>query len=833
MGSESAGRRGRGRRLRWHRIYYALALFDVLVVALGILLNHLIINSQHESISTNQVWETRLDRFLDLGTVAGEVNAPGNDVFDTRDVTSESARQAEALDRFESLTDVIRMDLRSVAPKYARVLRTDLNRVEAEMGEMTAEAAQIFRYFESGRPDLAGGRMAAMDRKYHAVNLAITHTREDVGAIQRQQFAEQSGHAAMLRNFEYLIAGFVALMISCAMAYGHRIKRELETRDAERERHVAALEATGASLAEANQALTQEITARTGAESRLRLSEERYALAARGANDGLWDWSVSSGEVYWSPRWKALLGYDEHELSPRPGEWFDRVHPDDLADLHTQLEGTTADGRPFQIEHRVLHRDGGYRWMLTRGLRTRDGDGLIRLVGSHSDVTTRKQAELDLVHDSLHDSLTGLPNRVLFLERLEHVLQRARRGGQCSFAAMYVDLDRFKGINDSLGHLAGDELLVRFAGLLERIIRPGDTAARLGGDEFAVLLEDVSGDVEAIAAAERILAELREPFSLDGLDIHVSASIGIALGGTSHESTSEVLRHADAALYQAKRDGRGRYQVFATGSVERVLTDLRLEIDLRGAIAREELHVLYQPIVALESGRLAGFEALVRWNHPQHGQVPPAVFIPIAEESGDIVAIGEWVLRQACRDFRGLRPAMRGGDTLFVSVNVSTRQLLRPEFATTVNNALLDTDVSPEELRLEITESAVMRDPQQATALLRKLRDLGVRICIDDFGTGHSTLSYVHDLPVDCIKIDRSFINRLTSESNGAHIIRAILELARSTGLSVVAEGIETEDQRTALRQLDCGYGQGYFFDRPMHLSCLERVLSDEEQQAS
>ena len=478
MERKSAGQRGPG-RLRWHRIYYGLALFDVLVVALGILLNHLIINTQHESISTNQVWETRLDRFLDLGTRAGEVNAPGNDVFETRAVRAESDRQADALDRFESLTRAIRRDLRGVEPEYARVLERDLDEVEIEMQEMISEAAQIFHYFDSGRPDLAGGRMAAMDRKYHAVNLAITHTREDVGDIQREQFAEQARHATMLRNFEYLIAAFVVLMIGCATAYGHRIKRELEARDSERDRHVAELEETGARLADANTALTEQVTGRTEAESKLRLSEERYALAARGANDGLWDWTLTSGEVYWSPRWKALLGYAEHELSPRPGEWFDRVHPDDLADVQAQLEGARADGRPFQIEHRVLHRDGAYRWMLARGLGTTDGDGFVRVVGSHSDVTTRKQAELDLVHDSLHDSLTGLPNRVLFLERLERVLQRARRDGQPTFATMYVDLDRFKGVNDSLGHLAGDELWVRFAKVLERNVRPGDTADSL------------------------------------------------------------------------------------------------------------------------------------------------------------------------------------------------------------------------------------------------------------------------------------------------------------------------------------------------------------------
>src|SRR3990170_1648124 len=297
----------RQRRLRWHQIYYLLALFDVLVVGLGIFLNHLIIDTHDDSIQRNQVWETRLDRYLDLGTLAGEVNAPGNDVFDTRDVEAESARQRAAMQRFETLTTKIRNDLHNTPSEYAVVLRSDLKRVETEMGEMTAEAQQIFEYFDLGRADLAGSRMASMDRKYHEVNLAITHTREDIGRIQRDMFTEQADHAADLRNFEYLIAAAVVLMISCATGYGHRIKKELEARDAERSRYVAQLEASSSDLAFANASLSDEISARVQAEGRLRTSEERYALAARGANDGLWDWHIDRGDVYYSARWKALL----------------------------------------------------------------------------------------------------------------------------------------------------------------------------------------------------------------------------------------------------------------------------------------------------------------------------------------------------------------------------------------------------------------------------------------------------------------------------------------------------------------------------------------------
>jgi diguanylate cyclase (GGDEF)-like protein/PAS domain S-box-containing protein len=805
-------------------------VFDILVVALGIFLNHQIIGIHDESIRVNQVWETRLDSYLDLGTLAGQVNAPGNNVFDSRDVASESALQEQAMQRLVALKAVVRKDLRDLVatePKHAQTLGADLDLVDARMAEMVAEAQQIFNYFGRNRADLAGRRMAAMDRKYADVNLAVTRTREDVGSIQRDLFAEQRRQAAALRNFEYLIAGFVVLMISCAIGYGHRIKKALEAHDLERAQHLSELEISGARLRASNTLLKGEIAVRVEAQARLRLSEERYALAARGANDGLWDWNQQSGEVYYSPRWKALLGYLEGELGTRPEVWFGRVHPNDVVALRAQLDSAGTEGTSFEIEHRMLHRDGGYRWMLARGISTRTDDGCRRLVGSHSDVTARKEAELNLVHDSLHDALTGLPNRVLFLERLDHVLKRAQRINAKPYAVMYVDLDHFKGINDSLGHLAGDEVLVNIAKLLRQIVRPGDTAARLGGDEFAVLLEDIDTEAEAMIVAQRILAELRKPFTLDGLDIHASASIGIAMGQPSDNSTTEVLRRADAALYSAKRDGRGRLQTFEPVTSERVFDDLRLEIDLRGAIARNELYVVYQPIMSIETENLVGFEALLRWNHPSLGLVTPSIFIPIAEESGAIVAMGDWVLREACAALVRLRGRYDSAEPLWVSVNVSSRQLLGSDLSAGVKAALREADLPPDRLKLEITESSIMHSPERAVAVLCDLRELGVGIAIDDFGTGHSSLSYLHDLPVDCLKIDRSFVNRLTTSTSGAHIVRAIVDLARSTGLVVVAEGIETEEQQIALRELGCEYGQGYLLGRPGPLAELEWLIDD------
>ena len=806
-------------------MYYGLAFFDVLVVALGLFLNHEIIGTHDQAIRQNQVWEQRLDQYLDLGTLAGEVNAPGNDVFDSRDVGAESSRRDEALGRFWVHMAAVRKDLLKVAPEHERPLRADLQVLEEAMAGMNAEADLIFGYLGAGQRDPAGNRMAAMDRRYHTVNLAITKTREDVGSIQQELFAQQAEYAQNLRDFEYLMAGFVIVMIGCATGYGHRIKRELGKHDVERARYVAELEESHERLAGANASLTEEAAARTQAEAGLRLSEERYALAGRGANDGLWDWNLGTGEVYFAPRWKSLLGYAEDEITSRPGEWLDRVHPDDRAELYNHLQAVSEGSETFESEHRLKHNDGAYRWMLARGLGTTSGESR-RLVGSHSDVTARKEAEISLVHDSLHDALTGLPNRVLFLDRLEHALQRGRRSQEAPFATLYVDLDRFKRINDGFGHLVGDDLLVGFADLLRRVIRPGDTAARLGGDEFAILLEDAGAADGAMSVAQRILTELKQPFVLAGVDVYTSASIGIAVGQPSYTSTAEILRHADAALYRAKRDGRGCLRVFEAEHSERVFDFLRLETDLRGAIARGELHVVYQPIVRLDTQDIVGVEALARWTHPQLGPIPPDTFIPIAEESGDIIAIGNWVLGEACRCISGLgqQPA---GDSIFVSVNVSPHQLRRDDYPEQVRVTLAETGMAANRLRLEITETSFVRDRGQATRLLQQLRQLGVQIYIDDFGTGHSALSYVHDLPVDGIKIDRSFVNRLTNTRNGQNIVRAIIDLARNTGLHVVAEGIETEGQATSLLQLHCEYGQGYLFERPLLLSALEMRLND------
>ncbi len=407
-------------------------------------------------------------------------------------------------------------------------------------------------------------------------------------------------------------------------------------------------------------------------EAALRESEERYALAASGANDGLWDWRLRPGEIYYSPRWKSMLGYAEDEIGDAPEEWLGRVHPEDEVRLRSEIEAHTRDGGAhFEVEHRVLHKDGDYRWVLCRGMAVRDGEGrIIRMAGSLTDITERKLTAERLVHDALHDSLTGLPNRALFMDRLGHALDRAARHPEFSFAVIFIDLDRFKMVNDSFGHAAGDALLAEVAARLCACLRAGDTVARLGGDEFTVLVEDLEHARDATAAAERIQSQFARPFELGGHEVFASASVGVALSAIGYARPEDILRDANTAMHRAKAQGRACHRVFDMTMHTQAAALLQLETDLRRAVEREEFTVCYQPIVSLGSGRIMGVEALVRWRHPERGLLTPDEFIGVAEETGVIIEIDRWVLTESCRRLRRWQACFPVEPPLSVSVNL-------------------------------------------------------------------------------------------------------------------------------------------------------------------
>lgn len=582
--------------------------------------------------------------------------------------------------------------------------------------------------------------------------------------------------------------------------------------------------------------LQSDISDRIRAEAALRDSEERYALAVKGANDGIWDWNLKTNEVYFSSRWKAMLGYQSHEIQSSIEEWIGRIHPQDLQwvkqQLSDHLSGLTAH---FETEYRILHQDGRYRWMLTRGTAVQDEQGKpSRVAGSQTDVTAWKQAEAKLVHDALHDTLTGLPNRVFLIERLHHAIQRTQ-GGEGQFVVLFIDLDRFKVINDSLGHMLGDQLLIAIAARLSRCLRPTDTLARLGGDEFVILLEDIGDRSSVIAVAERIHKELSLSFNLEGHEVFTAASIGIAYGSRAYTRPEELLRDADTAMYRAKEQGRGRSEIFNIKMHTQAVAVLQLETDLRRTLERQELLLHYQPILSLRTQQIVGFEALLRWQHPKRGMVPPSDFISIAEETGLIVPIGHWVLQESCRRMQQWRKQYPAHD-LTINVNLSSKQFT-PRLIDEIRQILQETQLEARYLKLEITESVLMENAEAAIVTLSQLRDLGIGLAIDDFGTGYSSLSYLHRFPIDTLKIDRSFTSKIDIDGEQLAIVRTIITLAWNLGMEVIAEGVETQKQLVQLKALHCDQAQGYFFCKPMDAKIatqlIGKVLDDKADGCS
>jgi len=561
----------------------------------------------------------------------------------------------------------------------------------------------------------------------------------------------------------------------------------------------------------------------------LRESEERYALAARGANDGLWDWDLVTDRVYYSARWAAILGYTDVELGPKMEGWFSRVHPEDLPGLKGVIDDHLS-ARRSHIEHeyRMVHRDGSLRWVLARGVAVFDADGRpTRIAGSQTDITGRKEAEEQLRKSAVHDALTGLPNRTLLLDRLQQAIHHARRDPRFQFAVLYLDLDRFKTVNDSLGHLAGDQLLVGIASRLRDSLRATDTVARLGGDEFALILTDLGTPRNAEVVAEHLQEALRAPFEIGGQLVFTSISIGIAVGDPSCERADDFLRDADTAMYRAKTQGRARHEVFDARMHEQAMDRLRLEAELRHALERGEFVLFYQPIISLRTQMTIGAEALLRWKHPERGLMPPMAFVPVAEDTGLIARVGEWVIRAACRQAREWRDAL--GRPLRIAVNVSPQQLRDERLVNVIKSSLAREDIGPECLAIELVESSLIENAASTRHALEELQAIGVSISVDDFGTGYSSLSYVKRFPISALKIDRAFVQGIPDDANDTAISTAIIAMANTLHLTAVAEGVETREQAEFLRERGCDAGQGYHFSRPLAAAeCLDFVRAND-----
>ena len=553
---------------------------------------------------------------------------------------------------------------------------------------------------------------------------------------------------------------------------------------------------------------------------------ERRALALTGAGDMIWDWDVSSDKVFTSPETESLLGLKRGALEGPAARWLDVLHPLDRDRFRAALDSVLEQrrGRLTQ-DFRLRTPDGHYLWFALKARPVVGSDGeVVRLVGTLADVTEFKNAEERLLHDAVHDNLTGLPNRELFLDRLESVLALGKIDQALRPTAIVVDLDRFKQVNDSVGIAVGDSILLTLARRLARLLKPQDTLARLSGDQFALILMSEREMDRITAFAETLRRALRAPITFNDREIFLTASMGIALCDGQPQRTEELLKDAELAMYHAKRIGGDRIEVFKPSMRARKADRLTLESELRRALEREEITILYQPIVRLEDRAVAGFEALARWDHPKMGRMSPTDFISIAEEIGLIVDLGLFVLERTSRQLALWQRAARNREPVFASVNVSSRQLLRQDLIHDLRSVISRSGIARGTLKLELTESLVMENPEHAAQMLTRIKELGAGLALDDFGTGHSSLSYLQRFPFDTIKIDQSFV-RTSSKGARPVILRSIIGLAHDLGMDVVAEGAETDSDAVELYQLGCEYAQGYAFGEPVSAEVARSLL--------
>ncbi len=594
--------------------------------------------------------------------------------------------------------------------------------------------------------------------------------------------------------------------------------------------HLASIALDNAYLYSAAQ---REVEERVRAETALRHAEEKYRSIFERAMDGIFQSTPAGYYLSANPALARMYGYDSPQDLIKHLVAIDRqlyVDPDRRSEFITLMEHhhTVSD-----FESQIYRKDGSIIWIAENVHAVHDATGnLLYFEGFVRDITDRKNAEDQLLHNALHDELTALPNRTMFIQYLEQAIKRTTSTHSGAFAVLFLDTDHFKTVNDSLGHSVGDQMLLAIAQRLRESLRVHDIVARLGGDEFAILLDNISDPGYTANVADRIQHDLSQPFYIEGHEVFASVSIGITSSAVGYLRAADVLRDADTALHQAKELGRGRYEVFDTRMHTRVVTRLEMGTELRRAIEREEFRIYYQPIVSLHAGTITGFEALIRWQHPQHGLLSPAVFLPVADEIGLITTIDQWVLYESCRQLYAWQQEHQHQSPLTISVNVSGKRLAQSDIVQQVSTVLDETGLAASSLHLEITENSVIHNAELAIHMLQQLRDLGVHVSLDDFGTGYSSLSYLHRFPINILKIDRSFINNIDTDHQTMEVVRAIVTLAHNLGMEVIAEGAETLDHLNHLRSLRCEYGQGYYFSRPVDTLTTSELLRNNWQRA-
>jgi diguanylate cyclase (GGDEF)-like protein/PAS domain S-box-containing protein len=712
-------------------------------------------------------------------------------------------------------TSVIRKDGKPIAVQGIARDVTERKHVEAAVRESEERYRDLFENANDliYTHDLSGN-FTSINR---AGEIITGYSRDEavkmnIASVVAPEFLEQARRMTALKVEG---KGPTAYELEIVAKGGRRVSLELSTRLICQDGKPVAVQGIG-----------RDISERKRTEEALKASETRYRQLGEGILHQIWT-ARSDGHVDYVN--KRMVEYFNRASEQLLGDrWYESIHPDDLDEALKRWGHSVKTGEPFETEFRLRRRDGLYRWHVAKATPGHDVHGKItKWFGTNTDIHEQKESEEKLNYYARHCPLTDLPNRVDFMSHLNLAIQRAEENPDAKFAVLFLDLDRFKVINDSLGHVVGDKLLIAIAGRLKTCLRPGDVVARLGGDEFTILLNRTGGEAEVSKVVERVQAKISEPFTIDNYEVFTTASVGIILSDHVKRAPEDYLRDADAAMYRAKEAGKARYEIFDREMHVQNLNLLQVETDLRHAVEREEFELLYQPIVDIHNGEVSEFEALIRWQHPSLGQISPDSFVGVAEETGLIIPIGKWVLEQACRQ---IAEWQRSHDRkLSISVNLSAKQLMHPSLTGTIEEILVETGLDPKQLKLEVTESTVMEHSERSMAVLKELDQIGILLSTDDFGTGYSSLSYLQRFPFDRMKIDRSFVDKLGSDKKSDAIVKTILMLGNNLGLEVVAEGIETAEQLELLQTLGCRLGQGYLFSRPVTAEVASKVLLERQ----
>lgn len=795
--------------IKWHRPYYLLAAFNVLVVALGMLLNHQLVESYQRSVTANRAWVEQLASYSALVSHANDINAPGMTAFESREFKREEQKLREAVQVFNDTLNKTRDQLnerRSQVVEYGaereqsiRALFSELDTVDSAMQAMVEEVEQIFSSLKAGDPADALIHMSAMDRRHSDVIGALAVFREHVALIQSDLLAQEMSAVERLRHYQYVILGFVLVMVAAAIAYGRHMIRELAVQSNEREGYMTAL----------------------------RDSEEKFRRQASlldKAKDAIVVCDMDQRVMYWNHGAEQMFGWRREEVLGRCTREF-LYHETGL--FPHMLEVMMLSGE-WSGEHVKRNKEGKLLTVESSWTLVRDEAGQPQSIFSiDTDISKRKAAEEEIQRLAFYDQLTGLPNRQLLQDRLQQALLaciRSRRQG----AVMFLDLDNFKTLNDTFGHDRGDLLLQQVAMRLMACVRQTDTVARWGGDEFVVLLEDLSGDTadaagQAEAIGDKLLSAMNRPFDLNGYHHLSTSSVGVALFDAQAGGSQELLKRADLAMYRAKAAGRNALRFFNPTMQAAVSTQASLETDFRESLEKGAFSLAYQPQVTSD-GRVKGVEALIRWVHPVRGNVPPFQFIPLAEETGLIVRLGRWVLQSACEQLaRWAKDPLTA--SLTMSVNISAREFRHGDFVSNVLDVLEQSGANARLLKLELTESVLLEDTQDAVEKMMVLQHHGLTFSLDDFGTGYSSLSYLKRLPLHQLKIDRSFVNDVPHDPQDVAISQAIIALGQNLGLDVIAEGVETEEQLQFLSENGCNAYQGFLLSKPVRAEEIEAFM--------